>query len=243
MVEEEEEEAEEADEEEAEEEAEEVEVAGEGEVEEEEEAEEAEEAEQQAVEEAGEGAGAEEDQEEEEEVEGDGNGSGVTACGEADPVTHRSSTSKFNGVHWAKGIGKWVAKYKGKYLGSHTTEEDAARALDQYVKDGVDPVASRGGTSSQVKSVSWIERLGKWRSECKGQQYLGYHATEEAATRAYDNYVEHGVIPAQRKDCATSQFKGVFWVKRRGLHSSTFQLNVGTFCGIEGALRGRSGGA
>jgi hypothetical protein len=41
--------------------------------------------------------------------------------------------------------------------------------------------------------------------------YLGYHATELAAARAYDNYIKDGVVPAKRKEGASSQFKGVHW--------------------------------
>jgi hypothetical protein len=32
------------------------------------------------------------------------------------------------------------------------------------------------------------------------------------------------------------------WPESRGLHSSTFRLNVSAFCGIEGAFKGCLGG-
>jgi hypothetical protein len=40
----------------------------------------------------------------------------------------RASSSRFKGVCWNKKSNKWLAKFKGKHLGLHTTEEAAARA-------------------------------------------------------------------------------------------------------------------
>jgi len=58
---------------------------------------------------------------------------------------------------------------------------------------------------------------GKWRAVCKGQG-LGYHATEKAAAGAIDNYVKDGVAPTAHahahREGSSSQFKGVFWVRR-----------------------------
>ena len=73
-----------------------------------------------------------------------------------------------------KVCGKWGATCKKKPLGLHTTEEAAAQAYDDYVKDGVLPVM-RG--SSQFKGVGWSKREGRWTAQCK-LKYLGYHATE-----------------------------------------------------------------
>jgi hypothetical protein len=77
---------------------------------------------------------------------------------------------------------------------------------------------------------------GKWQAVCK-KKHLGYHATEEAAARAYnieaarigraglnviapaddtDDYAEDGVAPVKRREGSSSQFKGVSWNKRRG---------------------------
>ena len=71
-----------------------------------------------------------------------------------DTVEHReASTSQFKGVHWNKQASKWKAQYKGKHLGCHATEEDAACAYSKYLNDGIDPVERRDSTSSQFKGV------------------------------------------------------------------------------------------
>jgi hypothetical protein len=54
--------------------------------------------------------------------------------------------SQFKGVDWSKNNNKWRATCKGKHLGLHTTEEDAARACSEYLKDGSVPgPAERAG--------------------------------------------------------------------------------------------------
>jgi len=136
------------------------------------------------------------------------------------PVMHRDTTSsQLKGVRWDKGRGKWQARCKGRFLGYHATEEAAAAAYDNYVEDGVDPVTHREGTSSESSRFKGVWRdkgQGKWKAECKGK-YLGYHATEDAAAQAVDNYVQDGVVPVSHRDAtSTSQFKGVCWDKRRG---------------------------
>ena len=98
---------------------------------------------------------------------------------------------------WNKGQGKWEARCRGKFLGYHAMEEAAARAYDNYVTDGIDPVKRREGTSSQFKGVCWNMSLGKWKVSCMGK-YLGCHVTEEAAVQAYNYYVKDGVVPANR---------------------------------------------
>ena len=127
-----------------------------------------------------------------------------------DPVTRREHTSsQFKGVSWNKKDGRWVAQCKGNRLGFHDTEEAAAQAYNKYVKDGVIPVKpprkKSCKSSSQFRGVSWKKTRGKWAAKCKGVS-LGYHDTEEAAARAYDNYVDDGVIPACPRH-GTSQFK------------------------------------
>jgi len=131
-----------------------------------------------------------------------------------DGVVHANqATSQFKGVRWDKSSGKWAASCKGKYLGTHATQEAAARVYADYVKDGIDPVRRQAGTSSKSKGVTWIKRSGKWKAVCEGKA-LGHHATEEAAAQAYNSYVEDGVVLVTQR--GTSQFKGVTWDKSRG---------------------------
>jgi len=75
-------------------------------------------------------------------------------------------------------------------LRRYTTEEAAVQAYNNYAKDGFDTVKRREGTS-KFKGVCWAKANGKWTAKCKGQ-YLGYHATEEAAAQACDNYAKVG---------------------------------------------------
>ena len=140
----------------------------------------------------------------------EGNASGGTAIREAVPVTRRPGSSRFKGVTWNKGGGKWQAVCSRKFLGFHATEEAAAQAYNKYDEDGVTPVAKR--CSSQFKGVCWNKHRGNWLAGCKGKN-LGCHATEEAAAQPYDNYVEDGDDPVKRR---SSQFKGVCWNKRSG---------------------------
>jgi hypothetical protein len=131
-----------------------------------------------------------------------------------DGVVHANqATSQFKGVRWDKSSGKWAASCKGKYLGTHATQEAAARVYADYVKDGIDPVRRQAGTSSKSKGVTWIKRSGKWKAVCEGKA-LGHHATEEAAAQAYNSYVEDGVVLVTQR--GTSQFRGVTWDKSRG---------------------------
>ena len=140
-----------------------------------------------------------------------------------DPVKRRGTSSQLPGVSWDKGRGKWRADCKGTYLGSHATEEAAARAYNNYVEDGFVPVPPRDPTcSSQFKGVFWDSRGGKWLAKCKGKR-LGSHATEEVAMQAYDKYVKDGVDPVRRRDTTSSRFKGVFWDKSRGKWGATYK--------------------
>jgi len=114
------------------------------------------------------------DYEDEDEGEDNGNVSGTTRSrrtqAEDNGVSWR--TSQFKGVCWDKRDLAWRASCRGHRLGNHATEEDAAQAYDNYVKDGVLPVPRRAGTStSQFKGVCWHKR-GKWAAECNGI-YLG----------------------------------------------------------------------
>jgi hypothetical protein len=49
----------------------------------------------------------------------------------------QNSTSKFRGLHWDKSKNKWVARIrlngKGKHIGYFETEEEGARAFNEFV--------------------------------------------------------------------------------------------------------------
>jgi len=71
---------------------------------------------------------------------------------------------------------------------------------------------------------------------CK-KKTLGYHATQEAAAQAYDNYVENGGILVWRQ-ASTSQFKGVSWDKFSGKWAAQCkEKRLGRHATEEGAAR------
>jgi hypothetical protein len=74
---------------------------------------------------------------------------------------------------------------KGTHLGYHAAEEEAARAYNKYLEDGIDPVKHHIAMTSQFTGVSWSKSKHKWEAQCKGT-CLGCHSTEEAAARAYN---------------------------------------------------------
>jgi hypothetical protein len=97
----------------------------------------------------------------------------------------RRRTSQLKGVCWDKSRNKWKATCKTKHLGHHTTEQDAARAYSKYLKDGIDPVKHRDASTSQFKGVYWDKGRNLWRAKCK-LTYMGFHAAEKDAARAYN---------------------------------------------------------
>jgi len=196
-----------------------------------------------------EGGEEEEEEEEEEEVEeaeeGEGNESkgnsvhGGPGSREADDrrssrvagVSWRTTSRTWEARHWKGGKGMYT------YLGRHATEEGAAQAVHYYVNGGVDPVQHRGVRTSQFKGVCWDHRAGKWRAQYK-EKHLGNHATEEAAARAYDLYVEDGVDPVQHRGARTSEFKGVSWHKSSGKWQAVCKkTHVGLHATEEAAAR------
>jgi len=112
-------------------------------------------------------------------------------------------SSQFTGVSWNKRRNTWQAKCKGTLLGHHATEEEAVRAYNKYLEDGIDPVKHREPSTSQFTGVFWDKSKNKWQANCKGK-YLGRHITEEAAARAYNIEAErvgrplNNVIPPVR---------------------------------------------
>ena len=138
----------------------------------------------------------------------------------------RPKSSRFRGVSRYKRSGKWMASVhvpgEGEcYLGTFELEEEAARARDAELRrrnladrglnfptGGERPAtaaapASRGprGTS-RFRGISWVKQKRKWKAGLyvsgeKTPRFLGYHATEEDAARAYDAEVRRaGLSPA-----------------------------------------------
>jgi len=96
---------------------------------------------------------------------------------------------------------------------SKEEEEEEASLVPELAKRGD---GDRAGTS-QFIGVTWNKAYNTWTARCKGK-HLGNHTTEEAAARAYGNYLQNGVVPnpAERSGwfTYTSQFKGVSWDKK-----------------------------
>jgi hypothetical protein len=108
-------------------------------------------------------------------------------------------------VSWHRLNKKWKAQIgiEGKYqhLGYFDDEDDAARAFDErasplcrrvnFPGPGQALAVKQGahGIVSQYTGVSWNIGHRKWRSKISidGKHVgLGYHGSEEAAARAYD---------------------------------------------------------
>jgi len=100
-------------------------------------------------------------------------------------------------------------------------EEEAAEVEDDGNVSGGTAIreavlVTRRPGSSHFKGVSWHKSSGKWEARRQGK-FLGYHATEDAAAQAYDNYVNDGIAPVRRRaTTSASQFKGVTWDKSCG---------------------------
>ena len=77
---------------------------------------------------------------------------------------------------WHNSCNRWRAMCKKQHLGYHTTEEEAARAYNNYVKDGIDPVKHRG--TAQLKGVRWDQRRGKWEARCKQGRTLFHFSAQ-----------------------------------------------------------------
>jgi len=118
-----------------------------------------------------------------------------------------AGSSRFVGVSWKKDKHKWLTRYQGKHLGCHTTEEGAARPYSKNLKEGS---VLGPAFSSLFKGVTWSKSSNKWLARYKGK-YLGYHSTEEDATRAYNKFLKDSILPepAERAEWCSSQFTGV----------------------------------
>lgn len=137
-------------------------------------------------------------------------------------------TSEKKGVNWSKASQKWKAlvtiKGTRKYLGYYESEEDAARAVSEYVKDGTLPTpparAGRPGTTSAHRGVSYNKDRKKWVGQVwdpakRKQTNIGSYPTEEDAAKAVAEFIQHGVVqnPPPKRERGTSSHKGVCWDK------------------------------
>jgi len=93
-------------------------------------------------------------------------------------------SSQCEGVFQSKTINKWKVEFKGKRLGTYTTEEAAVRAYRQYVKDGIAPKPAVN--SSQFKGISWYKKTHQWKVTCR-QKHYGLYPTEEEAAQEYNS--------------------------------------------------------
>ena len=87
------------------------------------------------------------------------------------------------------------------HLGYYADEEDAARAVAEYVERGVVATPGRGGVTSEHTGVSWNKAKKKWVAQKKVQGktvYLGLYADEEDAARAFAKYVEREKSPGHK---------------------------------------------
>ena len=104
-------------------------------------------------------------------------------------------------MSWYEAAKKWRAQktVQGKHvhLGYYADEEDAARAVAEYVERGVVDPPGRGGVTSEHMGVHWNVASKKWVATKRVQGklvHLGYYADEEDAARAVAEYVERGVV-------------------------------------------------
>jgi len=114
-------------------------------------------------------------------------------------------SSRFTGVHWNKGIEKWVSRirHEGKltHLGCFVDEVDAALKYDELAAVHGKPLnfpreeVSVAGDdrlhlkSSKYTGVSWHKHAGKWKSaiKIKGKKiHLGQYFDEVDAALKYD---------------------------------------------------------
>jgi hypothetical protein len=147
--------------------------------------------------------------------------------------------SKYVGASWDRTNKKWMANIridqKSVYLGSYTSEEDAARAFDARAAPIGRPVNFPGagqtlaikrgahGIISRYKGVSWHSQVNKWQAHIylEGKKtHLLVHDCEETAARAYDEHACSVGLPLNfpleaGQERATkhglSKFEGVEW--------------------------------
>ena len=127
-----------------------------------------------------------------------GRGLATGAGGEA-----ARGTSRHRGVHWHERDGKWQAQLmvdgKVKHLGYFEDEEEAARAVDDELRErGLQEKRGLNFPREGEKSAAWSSEFrgvsihkasGKWRAQVQHQgsrRHVGLFTDEAAAARAVD---------------------------------------------------------
>ena len=150
----------------------------------------------------------------------------------------RIPTSQYKGVSWNKYGDNWRSYIKingkNKYLGSFTSEEDAAEvyqnALKMYHEGDLSFMETRIPTS-QYKGVFWDKNSNKWKSQIKingKKKYLGYFTSEEDAAEVYQNALKmynEGDLSFMETRIPSSQYKGVSWNKNANKWMSCIKIN------------------
>ena len=136
------------------------------------------------------------------------------------PLRRKRKTSEHRGVCRKVDSKKWVAQKmingKNMHLGYYADEEDAARAVAEYVERGVVPPPRRESKTSEHDGVCWDKAAKKWKAQRRVQGksvYLGLYEEEKEAARAVAEYDESGVVPPRRRESKTSEHVGVRWDK------------------------------
>ena len=79
--------------------------------------------------------------------------------------------------------GKWMARYKSKFVGYYKTKEEGEEALERYVKD------PENFTKPEKKVGCVYKKSNRWVVVCKTKR-LGSYETEEEAQKVLKEYVE-----------------------------------------------------
>lgn len=133
------------------------------------------------------------------------------------PINNRSRNK--NGSV-TKSYDKWTARYKGIYLGTYDTEEEAWGALEKYLKDPESiPSFKRniGNITNQPNGWRVI-----YRHKC-----IGTYDTEEDARKALNRYIEEPenfITPGvQRKQGSVTKNHNKWIVSHKGIYIGNYE--------------------
>ena len=130
---------------------------------------------------------------------------------------HIGSGSRFKGVCFHKGGQKWMASFKGQYIGLFVTEIEAARAYDvaamvhdpEFCLTNFDEngnardfheaviVAEPRATYSSHKGIHWHKKHGKWGARFR-KIHIGYFSTEQEAISAREDFMQNQFVKGHR---------------------------------------------